>query len=186
MEKARHQSAVQGRTGGSQIPLAAGPVGKTQCRLERRSRGAGLWHCALDDLAGGRSDREANRAEVSSGTRLADFAFPGLELPATGGAGHPTRRTGHPAVETGALAGNKKKALQQRRTIVFVDESGLSERPHRVRTWSPRGQTPVLQYSFNWKRLSAMAGITIWNFYFRLFPGSIKAPQVIQFLGHLQ
>lgn len=31
-----------------------------------------------------------------------------------------------------------------------------------------------------------MAGITIWNFYFRLFPGSIKAPQVIQFLEHLQ
>lgn len=31
-----------------------------------------------------------------------------------------------------------------------------------------------------------MAGITVWNFYFRLFAGSIKAPQVIQFLGHLQ
>lgn len=30
-----------------------------------------------------------------------------------------------------------------------------------------------------------MAGITIWNFYFRLFPGSIKAPQVIEFLQHL-
>lgn len=69
---------------------------------------------------------------------------------------------------------------------MFVDESGLSERPHRVRTWSPRGQTPVLQFSFNWKCLSAMAGITIWNFYFRLFPGSIKAPQVIEFLTHLR
>jgi transposase len=89
-------------------------------------------------------------------------------------------------METGALAGNKKKALQQRRTIVFVDESGLSERPHRVRTWAPRGQTPVLQYSFNWKCLSAMAGITVWNFYFRLFAGSIKAAQVIEFLAHLQ
>ena len=31
-----------------------------------------------------------------------------------------------------------------------------------------------------------MAGITIWNFYFRLFAGSIKAPQVIEFLKHLQ
>lgn len=31
-----------------------------------------------------------------------------------------------------------------------------------------------------------MAGITVWNFYFRLFPGSIKAPQVIEFLQHLQ
>jgi hypothetical protein len=89
-------------------------------------------------------------------------------------------------LEASALARIKKKALQEQRTIVFVDESGLSERPHRVRTWAPRGQTPILQYTFNWKSLSAMAGITLWNFYFRLFPGSIKAPQVIQFLQHLQ
>ena len=26
-----------------------------------------------------------------------------------------------------------------------------------MRTWSPRGQTPVLQYHFNWKTLSAYA-----------------------------
>jgi len=61
----------------------------------------------------------------------------------------------------------------------------LSERPHRVRTWAPRGQTPVLQYHFNWKVLSLMAGITWWNFYFQLFPGAIKAPQIITFLQHL-
>jgi len=68
---------------------------------------------------------------------------------------------------------------------VFIDESGLSERPHRVRTWAPRGQTPVLQYHFNWKVLSATAGITWWNFYFRLYPTTIRAPQVVDFLGHL-
>jgi transposase len=84
------------------------------------------------------------------------------------------------------VASDKKKARQQHRTIVFVDESGLSERPHRVRTWAPRGQTPVLQYTFNWKCLSAIAGITVWNFYFQLFPGSIKAAQLITFLGHLR
>lgn len=61
----------------------------------------------------------------------------------------------------------------------------MSERPHRYRTWAPRGQTPVLQYHFRWKTLSLMAGITWWNFYFRLFPGSIKAPQIIEFLTHL-
>ena len=60
-----------------------------------------------------------------------------------------------------------------------------SERPHRVRTWAPRGQTPVLQYHFNWKVLSASAGITWWNFYFRLYPTTICAPQVVDFLGHL-
>jgi transposase len=47
------------------------------------------------------------------------------------------------------------------------------------------GQTPVLQYHFNWKMLSAMAGVTWWNFYFRLFPDTIRSPQVIEFLAHL-
>jgi hypothetical protein len=69
---------------------------------------------------------------------------------------------------------------------VFIDESGLSQRPHRCRTWSPRGQTPVLQYSFNWKTLSAVAGVTWWNFYFQLHPGSIRSPQVVEFLTHLK
>jgi transposase len=43
----------------------------------------------------------------------------------------------------------------------------------------------VLQYHFNWKMLSATAGITWWNFYFRLYPTTIRAPQVVDFLGHL-
>lgn len=43
----------------------------------------------------------------------------------------------------------------------------------------------MLQYHFNWKTLSAIAGVTWWNFYFRLFPGSIRSPQVVQFLQHL-
>ncbi len=68
---------------------------------------------------------------------------------------------------------------------MLVDESGLTEKPNRYRTWSPKGQTPVLQYHFNWKLLSAMAGVTWWNFYFRLFPGTIRAPQVVEFLEHL-
>jgi len=62
----------------------------------------------------------------------------------------------------------------------------LTERPHVCRTWAPRGQTPVLQHHFNWKNLAAIAGITYRNFYFRLYPGSIRWPQVIDFLRHLQ
>ena len=54
-----------------------------------------------------------------------------------------------------------------------------------MRTWAPRGQTPVLQYHFYWKVISAAAGITWWNFYFRLYPATIKAPQVVDFLSHL-
>lgn len=83
------------------------------------------------------------------------------------------------------MAGTKKNAERRGQTIVFVDESGLSERPTRARTWAPRGQTPVLQYSFSWHQLSVIAGVTFWQFYFRLFPGSIKGPQIVEFLKAL-
>lgn len=89
-------------------------------------------------------------------------------------------------METETLAPAKKNAVKQGRTIVFVDESGLSERPTRTRTWAPRGETPVLQYHFNWHQLSVMAGITWRRFYFRLFPGAVKAPQVVEFLKALR
>jgi hypothetical protein len=54
-----------------------------------------------------------------------------------------------------------------------------------VRTWSPRGETPVLQYNFNWDTLSVAAGITFYNSYFRLYQGSVKSAQVVDFLQAL-
>jgi transposase len=80
----------------------------------------------------------------------------------------------------------KKIAARQGRVIVFIDESGLSERPCRARTWAPKGETPVLQYRFSWKQLSVIAGISYWRFYFHLFNGSIKSPQIVEFLKALQ
>ena len=43
-----------------------------------------------------------------------------------------------------------------------------------------------MEFDFNWKKLSVIGGITVWNFYFRFYPGAIKSPQVIEFLEHLQ
>jgi transposase len=84
------------------------------------------------------------------------------------------------------LARAKKKSLKEGRTIVFVDESGLSERPSVVRTWAPKGQTPQLVFSHSWGKLSVIAGITWWEFYFRLYRGSLKGRQAVEFLGHLR
>ena len=70
--------------------------------------------------------------------------------------------------------------------IVFIDESGLSERPTRVSTWAPKGCTPVIQFHFNWKHVSAIAGMTRANFMFRLHDGSIKSAQVVEFLKALR
>ena len=78
---------------------------------------------------------------------------------------------------------------------LFIRFSGRPERtrkpkrgvhPHRTaRCQASSGQTPVLQYHFNWKVISTAAGITWWKFYFRLYPTTIRSPQVIDFLGHL-
>jgi len=45
------------------------------------------------------------------------------------------------------------------------------------------GQTPILQYNFNWKSLSVAAGLTLWSFYFRIYAGAIKKEQVVDFLA---
>ena len=68
-------------------------------------------------------------------------------------------------MEAQALARAQKKCAAERRLIVFIDESGLSERPTRVRTWAPRGCTPVVQFHFNRKHVSAVAGLTRSNFF---------------------
>lgn len=109
-----------------------------------------------------------------------------MELPTSGGARAGAGRAGHHALEESALARGKKNAARAGRTIVFIDESGLSERPHRCRTWAPRGQTPVLHYQFHWNHFSVIAGITWWTFYFRLYPDAINAARVVAFLRQLQ
>ena len=44
----------------------------------------------------------------------------------------------------------------------------------------------MLEYNFNWKSLSAVAGLTLLNFYFRLYPGAVKSQQVVDFLKALR
>jgi len=78
------------------------------------------------------------------------------------------------------------QAQQEQRTVVFVDESGFSQRPARKRTWAPRGQTPILEFNFNWKRISAIAGVSFCELWFALHEGTIRAPQVIEFVKQLQ
>src|ERR1017187_329305 len=102
------------------------------------------------------------------------YGLAGFQLPASGTPGDRTRREGHSPVEASAVAGAKKKARRQRRLLGFVDESGLSTRPTRVRTWALRGQTPLLQETFNWKSLSIIGGLVLLRFYFQIYAGSIK------------
>ena len=49
----------------------------------------------------------------------------------------------------------------------------------------PRRKPVVLAFHFNGKKLSMAAGLTLRNFYFRLYPGAIRQAEVIDFLQAL-
>jgi hypothetical protein len=44
--------------------------------------------------------------------------------------------------------------------------TGMSERLTRVRTSAPEGQAPVVQFHFDWKHVSAIAGLMRLQFCF--------------------
>lgn len=151
-----------------------------------RCDGSGLCHRAVDTAAHTHSYRAALCRETHRTFSVAAVGFARLERAAADGPGTTARRESDSQLEGAEVARTKKIAARQGRIIVFIDESGLSERPCRARTWAPRGETPILQYSFSWKQLSVIAGISFWRFYFRFFPGSIKSPQIVEFLKVLQ
>ncbi len=63
--------------------------------------------------------------------------------------------------EREAVAGAKKGALAEDRTIMFVDQSGFYLLPSVVRTYAPVGQTPILHEKLTRDHLSAISGITL-------------------------
>ena len=62
----------------------------------------------------------------------------------------------------------------------------MSERPSVTTTWAPRGCTPQLHFSFRWRQLSVIAGVTWRRFYFRLYPGTVRGQQAVEFLAALR
>jgi transposase len=90
------------------------------------------------------------------------------------------------------MAGSKKNARRRKAWILFQDESGVSERPSIRRTWAPKGETPVLIHSFNWKKLSICATIGYrWDghrsrVFFQTRPGSYDSDSLVAFLKDLR
>jgi len=77
----------------------------------------------------------------------------------------------------------KKKAEQDKATILWVDEAGFYLLPMAVRTWAPCGQTPVLQVPLTHDHLSAISGITPdGRLFMQVRPGSYDAAAVVGFL----
>jgi hypothetical protein len=54
----------------------------------------------------------------------------------------------------------KARARCERRTVVFVDEAGFYLLPGLVKTYGPKGQTPVIKERQTRDHLSVMGGVT--------------------------
>jgi transposase len=77
----------------------------------------------------------------------------------------------------------KRKAKKEKRTIVFVDEAGFYLLPMAVYTYSPVGQTPVLNVKLTYDHLSAIGGITPeGRIFMQTQDHSYKGPDVVRFL----
>lgn len=83
------------------------------------------------------------------------------------------------------MARAQKKAVDEQRTLVFIDEAGFYLLPAVVRTWAPRGQTPELRYPF-WEHLSMISAITPEGQLFTMTrTAAFDGAAVVRFLKHL-
>jgi transposase len=84
------------------------------------------------------------------------------------------------------LAPDQKKAVEEGRTVVFVDQSGFYLLPGKVRTYAPVGQTPVIWAPLSRDHLSAMGGVTLGGkLYLMVQERAYRGQDVVRFLKHL-
>ncbi len=107
----------------------------------------------------------------------------GAECAKAGRACQPTRRSGNHPLEERTLARAQKKAEQEGRTIIFVDESGFYLLPMAVRTYAPVGHTPILRVKLTHDHLSVIGAITTQGMLvFQMQESSYHGEDVVRFL----
>jgi transposase len=80
----------------------------------------------------------------------------------------------------------RRRARRERREPVFVDESGVYLLPGVVKTYAPKGETPVLHEWQTRDHLSVMGAVTPGGkIYTMVRPESLNGMHVIEFLFHL-
>lgn len=80
-----------------------------------------------------------------------------------------------------------KRARKERRTLVFEDESGFYLLPGLVKTYAPRGQTPVIKQKQTHDHLSVMGGMTPQGKVYTLVRRKpLNGLHCIEFLEHLR
>jgi transposase len=89
-------------------------------------------------------------------------------------------------VAGGALARPSSKAVSERRTIVWVDESAFYFLPAVVRTYAPRGETPILRVPLSRDHWSVIGGLTnTGRLLLQMQASAFRGPTIVRFLQHL-
>jgi transposase len=79
-----------------------------------------------------------------------------------------------------------RKAQSERRTVVWVDESAFYPLPAVVRTYAPRGETPILHALLTHDHLSVISGLTQdGRLLLQIRERAFRGPAVVDFLRHL-
>src|SRR5262249_16809883 len=97
---------------------------------------------------------------VAPGPRQPAVACRPPECAAAAHPGGPARCGGHPRLVARAVARPRKKAVEEGRSVVWIEPSGCSLLPMAVRTWAPGGQTPRWRVPLTHDHLSAISAIT--------------------------
>ena len=84
------------------------------------------------------------------------------------------------------VAGAFSKAQHEQRTVLFVDESAFYLLPGVVRTYAPRGQTPLLRAPLTRDHWSVIGGLTAkGRLLLQMQEQAFRGPAVVRFLQHL-
>jgi transposase len=85
------------------------------------------------------------------------------------------------------VASDPKGALAEGRTVLFVDQTGFSLFPPVLRTYAPRGKTPVLTGNVRREHLSAIGALTLSGELARLSlqAGAVTGADMSRFLQQL-
>lgn len=84
------------------------------------------------------------------------------------------------------MAGNKKKAQEEKYKLLFVDESAFYLLPGAVYTWAPKKKTPVLKVPLTREHYSAISAVSPeGELYLSLQEQAFDSEAVIRFLKEL-
>jgi transposase len=112
---------------------------------------------------------------------------PGLECAKARDPGHTARWSSDSRLGREALARTKKEAEAAGRTILWIDESAFYLLPGCVRTWAPRGESPVMRVYLSRDHLSVISAMTAdGKLYLQVLDHALCGADVVRFLQQLR